>query len=210
MLIDPAGLSTRDVYRLMISVIVPRPIAWVSTVGAGGVANLAPFSFYGGIGSDPPMVSVAIGTRRGEPKDTTRNVRDSGEFVVNVVPEALAEPMVRTSADEPPQVDEFERCGLTPAPCDVVAAPRVGEAPVAMECRLERLIELGRGPTMLVIGEIVRFHIRDALLVGGEVDVARLRPLARLGGRLYAGLGPVREIARPGREPRTGGERPPR
>ncbi|MGD8394607.1 MAG: flavin reductase family protein [Candidatus Eiseniibacteriota bacterium] len=192
-------MSPRDVYRLMISVIVPRPIAWVSTLGADGVANLAPFSYYGGIGSEPPMLSVAIGSRRGEFKDTARNLRASGEFVVNVVSEALAGRMVATSADEPPGVDEFERYGLTPAPCDAVSASRVAEAPVAMECRVERLIELGRGPTTLAIGEIVRFHVRDALLSAGAVDPERLRPLARLGGDLYASLGALRAIARPRR-----------
>jgi flavin reductase (DIM6/NTAB) family NADH-FMN oxidoreductase RutF len=204
MKIDPQALSRRDAYWLMISSIVPRPIAWVSTVSADGLANLAPFSYFMGVASDPPTLAIAIGRRAGALKDTARNIRETGEFVVNVVNQPLAEVMVRTSADVAPEVDEFEACGLTKLAADHVRPPRVAESPVAMECRLTHLLEVGAGRTQLVIGEVVCFHVDDALWSGRHVDVERLAPLGRLGGALYAPITVTREMQRPAVDPATG------
>jgi len=195
--IDPRELKGSAAYSLFISTLVPRPIAWVSTLSPAGQPNLAPFSFFMGVTSDPPTLAVAIGRRRGQQKDTTRNLVARGEFVVNVVTEATAQAMVFTSGDFPPEVNEFKAAGLTALPSVVVAPPRVGESPLHMECRVERLIDLGRSATTLAIGEVVRFHIADHLWSGTDVEVEKLRPLGRLGRALYTPLGSIWEIPRP-------------
>ena len=194
MRIDPAQTSPRDVYRVMIRAIVPRPIAWVSTRSPDGVNNLAPFSFFTGVTSVPPSIVFAPGRRAddGARKDTLCNVEATGEFVVNVVPRRLAEAMNESAVDYPPEVDEFAAAGLTPVPGEVVTAPRVAESPVQMECRLMRVVPVGpRGPGggALVVGEIVMIHVDDAVVRDGRVDAGLLDPLARLGGMEYASLG---------------------
>ncbi len=188
MILDPQTLSSSAVYRFLIGVVVPRPIAFVSTIGSHG-ANVAPFSYFMPIGSRPPLLGVSIGLRDGEIKDTLANIRETGDFVINVVTEALAERMVRASGDWPKDVDEFEMAGLTRGPSELVRSPRVTESPVNLECRLFR--EVALGDAALVVGELVWAHVDDALLVDGRVDVEKLRPIGRLGGDGYA---PVREI----------------
>ncbi len=195
MILDPRTAPAADVYRFMISVIVPRPIAFVSTVGTNGRFNVSPFSYFNAISSEPPLVGIAISRREGEPKDTLRNIRAIGDFVVNVVDEPLTERMVRTSGEWPADVDEFGITGLTPQPSDLVKAPRVAESPVSLECRLFREIELGN--SVFVVGEVVRGHVRDDVLTDGRVDPAKLRPVGRLGGDAYAPLREVVRIARP-------------
>lgn len=195
MKIDPARLARREVYRFMIDAILPRPIAFVSTRGADGRFNVAPFSFFNAITSEPPLVSIAINQRRGEPKDTLRHIQDTGEFVVNIVPEALLRQMVKASGDWPADESEFDVTGLTPVPAEVVRAPRVAESPVHMECRLHRLIEFGT--TTLVIGEIVLAHADERVLTDGRVDAEKLRPVGRLGGDGYAIVREVIHEARP-------------
>ncbi len=205
MILDPAALPAGDVYRFMIGVIVPRPIAFVSTVGPLGF-NLAPFSYFAPLTSTPPLLGISLNHRAGEPKDTLANLRASGDFVVNVVNEPLAERMVRTSGDWPADQDEFAVSGLTPIASDLVRAPRVAESPVQLECRLYREVPLG--DTVFVIGEMVRAHVDDAVLTGGRVDPLKLRPLGRLGGDGYMTLGEVLQLARPrvarGAKPATG------
>lgn len=188
MILDPQTLSSSAVYRFLIGVVVPRPIAFVSTIGSHG-ANVAPFSYFMPIGSRPPLLGVSIGLRDGEIKDTLANIRETGDFVINVVTEALAERMVRASGDWPKDVDEFEIAGFTRGPSERVRSPRVAESPVNLECRLFR--EVALGDAALVVGELVWAHVDDALLVDGRVDVERLRPIGRLGGDGYA---PVRDI----------------
>lgn len=190
MLIDPVETSSSDVYRLMIRAIVPRPIAWVSTTSAEGILNLAPFSFFTAIASNPPTLCFAPGRRTadGGKKDTLRNVEETGEFVVNVVTEALAEKMNRTATDFPFGVSEFSEVGLTPAPSQQLRVPRVAESPVSFECRRRDIIHVGRdgvGGAALVIGEIVMIHVDDAVLNEGKVDPDRLAAVGRMGGMEY-------------------------
>jgi flavin reductase (DIM6/NTAB) family NADH-FMN oxidoreductase RutF len=185
MTVDPSGLDTPAVYKLMIGSVVPRPIAWVSTASRAGVPNLAPFSFFTVASCEPPMVAVTF-VRRGHldsspPKDTLANIEASGEYVVNVVPVALGEAMAKSGLVYPPDVDEFEVAGLTPVDADLVSAPRVFEAPISMECRVETMLR--PGSDMIVIGRVLRFHFRNGILQeNGRIDIAELNPLARLAG----------------------------
>jgi flavin reductase (DIM6/NTAB) family NADH-FMN oxidoreductase RutF len=196
--IDPAAMPSRDAYRLLTSVVVPRPIAWVASLGADGTRNLAPFSFFNAVGNTPLTIMVSVGSRGGGPKDTLRNARETGEFVVNIVDEPIARQMNLTSGEYDYGVDEFERSGLTPAPSLAVRPPRVAEAAVALEARLSQVVPVaGTGYTM-ILGHVVYFHLRDGLLrPSGLVDAERLRPLARLGGDEYATIGGVFELTRP-------------
>ena len=182
MILDPQEMEPRDVYKFLIGSVVPRPIAWTSTVSRDGVRNLAPFSFFTVASRNPPMLCISVGPRpEGTTKDTLSNVEETGEFVVNIVSLPLSNTMHESSKNHPPEADEFEKAGLTGEPCEVVAAPRVGEAGVSMECVLDRVLLLGTDH--LVIGRVVRFHVRDDLYgENGRVDVARLNPLGRLAG----------------------------
>ena len=184
MIIDPEDLSAHQTYKLLIGSVVPRPIAWVSSVSADGVTNLAPFSFFTVVSRRPPMLSVTIEPRsEGLPKDTLANIRETGQYVINVVSLPLANAMHESSKDHPSEVDEVELVGLTPAPSEVVKVPRVEEARVSMECVLERILPLGSCGDNLVIGRMVRYHIRDDLLhENGRIDVVGLEPLGRLAG----------------------------
>lgn len=183
MIIDPDTLDPQSCYKLLIGSVVPRPIAWTSTVSGEGVRNLAPFSFFTVASRQPPMLCISVGPRpdEGLDKDTLSNVEETGEFVVNIVSLSLSNTMFESSKNHPPEADEFEKAGLTPAPCEVVGAPRVEEAGVSMECVLDRVLPLGTDH--LVIGRMVRFHVRDELYgENGRIDVASLDPLGRLAG----------------------------
>ena len=147
--LDPATLAQRDLYKLMIGCIVPRPVAWVSSQSSNGINNLAPFSFFNGIGANPPAVSIAIthtGDRPTGRKDTLSNILDLGEFVVNVVNESGAAAMNETATNYPADVDEFAAAGLTPTPGQTVRPPRVAESPVSFECSLHTTVPVGEGP----------------------------------------------------------------
>lgn len=196
--VDPAGLDPVQLYRLMISVVVPRPIAWVSTVSEDGVRNAAPFSYFQALSSRPPMVMIAVGKRRGGAfKDTRANIEATGEFVVNIVSEPSGAAMVKTSVGYEPDEDEFERVGLEAAPSERVAPPRIAASAVSLECKLDRVLEVGTSG--VCIGEVLLFHVRDDVLSeDGTVDPVRLRPLGRLGGSNYAPLREVTEITQEG------------
>ncbi|HLE96757.1 MAG TPA: flavin reductase family protein, partial [Candidatus Thermoplasmatota archaeon] len=191
MLVEPDGLDAKALYRLMISIVVPRPIAWTSTISADGVLNAAPFSYFQALSSKPPTVMISVGRRRGgAAKDTRSNIEATREFVVNLVSEGSGVRMVRTSVDYPPEVSEFAEAGLTPVPSTKVRPPRIGESAVSLECRLDRVLDVGTSG--VCIGEVLAIHIRDDVLAAdGTVDPWKLRPLARLGGTSYA---PLREI----------------
>ncbi len=192
---NPEEHTPGDFYRFMISVIVPRPIAFISTVGASGALNVAPFSYFCAITNRPPLVGISINSRRGQPKDTLRNIRQTGEFVINIVDEPLATRMVQTSGEWPEDVDEFQLTGLTPAPSERVKPPRVAESPVNLECRLYREIELG--DTTFVVGEILRGHVADSVVTDGKVDTLKLRVVGRLGGDGYIVVDDVLHLPRP-------------
>jgi len=195
--VDPRTLSSTAVYKLLISSVVPRPIAWVSSVDADGVANLAPFSYFMAITDDPPTIAFSCSPRAGNRKDTLRNVEATGEFVVNVVDDDRAEQMNLSSGDYPPELDEFALTKLTPAPSVVVKAPRVAEAPISMECKVVRILPVGRAH--LTLGEIVQWHVRDDVYdaATGRLDMHRLRPVGRLTGNLYSHIHDIFEMKRP-------------
>ncbi len=194
MFLDVASGQTdwRDVYKLCIGFINPRPIALVSTIDAAGVANLAPFSFYNMVSGRPPVLMVCPSTRRDKTqKDTWRNIEESGEFVVAVVTESIAEPMVRCAADLPPGQSEFAFSGLTPQPARVVRAPLVRESPVNIECRLRQIVRFSTEPGAgcVIFGDIVALHVADWILgPDGAVDPHRLRTVGRLGGKWYCNV----------------------
>jgi flavin reductase (DIM6/NTAB) family NADH-FMN oxidoreductase RutF len=196
--IDPAAISSDDAYRWMTSTILPRPIAWTSTLNEDGSANLAPFSFFTGVSSDPPTCLICVSRHGGlRKKDTWLNIERTGEYVIHVVTDALAQQMNATSRPFPHGVDEIVEAGLTKVPSEIVAPPRIAEAPVAMECRLERIVEVGRAGTAIVIGQILLWHVRDDLLVGGRVDPGRLDAIGRLGGAGYTRTRDRFEMVRP-------------
>ena len=175
-----------DRYKLLIGLVVPRPIGWVGTVDENGVRNLAPYSFFNVVAGTPPTVLFSPGRRNGEPKDTLHNVVAAGEFTINLVDEALAEAMNLTSGEYGPEVDEFELAGLTTVPGEVVRAPLVMASPANLECRVTRTVDLGDPPSNTVVfGNIERIHVRADLLDGTRVDPLGLRAVGRMAGAGY-------------------------
>lgn len=196
---DFARIAPAERYRLMASVIVPRPIAWITTQDAAGRRNAAPFSFFNMMGADPPIVAIGLMDRAdGSPKDTAANILETGEFVVNLVCEADAAAMNFTCIDAPPAFDEIAGAGLAVLPSTAVAPPRIASAPVAMECRLAHVQQIGA--TRVVLGEVVHFHIDDALVdpVRGRVDTPAMHLVGRVhGGGWYARLTDLFSLDRP-------------
>jgi flavin reductase (DIM6/NTAB) family NADH-FMN oxidoreductase RutF len=197
MQIRPDDLDRRNRYGLMISALVPRPIAWVSTLSPAGCRNLAPFSFFGGISSNPLLVGIAIGRRKGVKKDTLANLEALGEGVIHVATEELAEVMVLSSGDYPEEIDEFDLTGLRTAPSTLVRPERIPDAPVAMEFRVERILEVGDDPDGFVLARILLFHVREDLLEGGRIRPDRLHAIGRLGGHGYCRTRDIFEMPRP-------------
>lgn len=198
--LDPESLPLPERYGLMISVIEPRPIAWVSTQDSQGRLNLAPFSFFTGITAKPMSVCFApVCNREGKKKDTLLNVEETGQFVVNVVTETLAERMNQTSADYPRGVSEFEKAGLTPEPSLKVKPPRVKESPVSLECELIKIVTVSEGPLggSLVLGRVVHARLHDAIWKDGRIHHRDLKAVGRLEGSWYARTGDDFEMPRP-------------
>ncbi|MFC2015293.1 flavin reductase family protein [Chloroflexota bacterium] len=182
---NPANLEQQNLSHLLTDIVVPRPIAWISTVNNKGVSNLAPFSAYSMVGAKPMVVCfTASTTRNGQKKDTLLNVELTKEFVISVVTEDLAEAMNKTSAPYPEDISEYEEVGLTPIKADVVKVPMVGESPVNMECRVLQILEFGQSPTLssLVIGEVLLVHIADELYDKQTGRILGLKAVGRLGG----------------------------
>jgi flavin reductase (DIM6/NTAB) family NADH-FMN oxidoreductase RutF len=199
--LDPAQIAPSDIYKLMIGMIVPRPIAFVSTVDAAGIRNLAPFSYFTACSSNPPVVCFCTSVRS-EPrpyKDTLNNVEATGEFVVNIVSEEFAGQMNLTSADVPPEVDEFELSGLTPLASDLVKPPRVAESKVQMECRLHQIVRVSDQPGggILILGEVLRFHVLESIIDGYKIDPGELKAIGRMGGPNYCRTRDRFEMQRP-------------
>ncbi|RIK72771.1 flavin reductase family protein [candidate division KSB1 bacterium] len=194
----PGDLPPREASRLLLSIVAPRPIAWVSSMGADGSLNLAPFSFFTAVAANPPTVMVAVGARKGRPKDTLRNVQETGEFVIHIVDETLAEAMNLTSGEWEYGVNEFELAALETIPSIEVKPPRVAAAPVALEAKLAQIVPVEGTTSTLILGRIVRYHLRaDLLRSDGLIDATLLQPITRLGGAEYATIGRVFEMSRP-------------
>ncbi len=172
-------------YRLVLGLIVPRPVGWISTVSPEGVYNLAPFSFFNAVNDAPPVLMVSISDRDdGSPKDTVRNILATKEFVVNVVSEDLLREMILTGEELPPEVDEFRKAGLEPRESRLVKAPKVASAKASFECRLlehRRIYD-----THLILGEALLIEVEEGVAdPEGRIDYERLRPIGRLSGDLY-------------------------
>jgi flavin reductase (DIM6/NTAB) family NADH-FMN oxidoreductase RutF len=183
MIIDAADLDPVSSYKLLIGCIIPRAIGWVSTLSERGIANLAPISFFTAVGRKPPMVSLSLQPRSDglTLKDTFVNIRDTGEFVTNLVTLPQAHEMHRSAFEFAPEIDEFEAIGLEKEACEVVRAPRVKGAPIALECKVERIIPIGTMGDHVVFGEVVRFHVRDDLYLDrGRIDTGALAAVGRL------------------------------
>ncbi|MCM0606613.1 MAG: flavin reductase family protein [Xanthomonadaceae bacterium] len=187
--IEISKLNITEIYRLMISAIVPRPIAWVSTIDGTGQTNLAPFSYFNAVSSTPPSLLFCV-TRKpdGSKKDTELNILETREFVVNSSNEWNLEMVNESSAPYPHGVSEFAKVGATPAASSLVKPPRVLQAGVSMECKLLDTLQVGQGnlgSSLIIVGQIVAMHVRDDLLINGEIDFEKYKPLSRLGGQLY-------------------------
>jgi flavin reductase (DIM6/NTAB) family NADH-FMN oxidoreductase RutF len=195
---DPASQSPMACYKLLIGSVVPRPIAFVSTISREGATNLAPFSFFNAICAEPPSICFSV-SNRVPLKDTIVNIRATGEFVLNIVSEAIAEQMNLCSGDYPAGVSEFSMSGLTPEASDVVKPPCVRESPMNMECKLIQIVDVGtrHGGASLVIGEVVRFHFDPAIADNFRVDPAKLRAIGRMGGNEYTRTRDRFEMIRP-------------
>jgi len=200
MVIDPADLERREVYKLLIGSVVPRPIAWVSTVNIEGRPNLAPFSYFNIACAHPPTLLFCPNRRPdGSKKDTLLNVEATGEFVIHIVDESNVEAMNLSSGEYPSHANEFEIAGRTPVPSTVVRPPRVAEAPIAFECRLFQIVPLGDEASggEVVIGRVLLIHVRDDVRPDSYIDLAALRPVARLAGDGYARVTDTFDLARP-------------
>ena len=200
MIINPKDHDYASIYKLMIGSIVPRPIALVSTVSADGIRNLAPFSFFNGVSSNPPIVLFSTVIRKdGSQKDTLNNIEATKEFVVNIVSEDFAGKMNITSEEFPPDVDEFVQSGLTPTAGDLVKAPRVKESRISMECRLVTIVRFGEGPGggCTIFGEVVCFHVADELFNNFRIDPDKLNAIGRMGGPTYTRTKDRFDLVRP-------------
>lgn len=191
---DPSSGTEKETYFQLTSIVVPRPIAWISTVAADGAFNLAPFSFTTFLSGRPPILGfVALGE-----KDSLRNARETGDFVYNIGNRELLERLLQTSAELHREESEFEWTGLTPIPSEAVKSPRVAEAPISMECTLLDVIRFGEGH--LVAGEVVRIHVAERLFTGDRIDPEKLQPVSRLSGKDHAALGEIIKLTRPSRQ----------
>ena len=201
MIFDPNKIPFQETHKLMIGSIVPRPIAFVSTQSKNGKNNVAPFSYFNGVCSKPPTIMFAPARRGwdGEEKDTLINIRDTEEFVVNIVSESFAEKMVMCATDFDSDVDEFEISGLNTADSQKINPPRVEEAKISFECKLNQIVEIGDGSAgsgFVVIGTIVLFHIDDDIYDNGRILLNQLEPLGRIAGNWYTRITDTLKIVR--------------
>jgi len=198
--IDPTSISERENYKFLIGSIIPRPIAFVTTLSEEGVLNGAPFSYFNIVSSNPPMISLSIQRTEGRQKDTARNITSLKEFVVHIVDEQNVEKINKTAATLPPNQSEIELAGLTSVESIGISVPGVKEAKVRMECVLEQSLELGgvNSPGCdFIIGKVVQYHIEDDIYENGRIDPRELAAVSRLAGANYAKIGETFEIERP-------------
>jgi flavin reductase (DIM6/NTAB) family NADH-FMN oxidoreductase RutF len=191
MRIDPAYLDAETAYRLITGVVVPRPIAWVTSLSATGVLNLAPFSAFTFVSPKPPMLAISVGRKGGIYKDTAQNILNNEEYVVHIADSSLMTAVHESSTEHPPDVSEVEELRLSTLPGERIKVPRLAAAPVAMECRFRQCLEFGETRSRLIVGEVLVFHIRDGLLNNGKIETEALDPIARIGGPRYAKLGEI-------------------
>ncbi|MCX6060162.1 MAG: flavin reductase family protein [Chloroflexi bacterium] len=200
--IDPTTISYKSVYKIITGSILPRPIGWISSIDSSGRPNLAPFSFFNAVCSNPPTVLFCASIRGsdGKTKDTLNNVRATNEFVVNIVTEELLQAMNASSIEAPPDFDEFNYAGLTLAPSVMIKPPRVKESPIHYECRVKQIIDISDQPggASIVIGSIVHIHVDDGVMFGEDkIDLTALKPIGRLMGSGYCRVTDIIEIERP-------------
>jgi flavin reductase (DIM6/NTAB) family NADH-FMN oxidoreductase RutF len=199
-IIEPDSAGFPNVYKVMVGSIVPRPIAFVSTVSPDGIYNLSPFSFFTAASMNPPVVCFCpLRKADGHQKDTLNNIERAGDFVVNIVSEEFIAQVNMTSAEFPSEVDEFKVSGLTPVPSDLVKSPRVKESHVSMECRLFRIFEISNKPSggSIVTGEIVRLHVDDAYIDDYRIDPGKLKAVGRMAGATYVRTADRFDLLRP-------------
>ena len=193
--IDAKDLKAEECYRLLTGLVVPRPIAWVTTLSYEGVVNLAPFSHFTFVSPKPPMLAISVGQKAGVYKDTARNIMAGEEFVVHIADRPLVSAVHESAVEYPPDVSEVSVLGLETVPSRFVRPPRLSIAPVAMECRLRHCIEFGETRSRLLVGEVLTFHLRDGLLANGKIDTRKLDPICRLAGPNYGTLGEIVTMA---------------
>jgi len=191
MRIDPAYLDAETAYRLITGVVVPRPIAWVTTLSNSGVVNLAPFSAFTFVSPKPPMLAISVGRKGGIYKDTAQNILNNEEYVVHIADSSLMSAVHESSTEHPPDVSEVEELRLSTLPGERIKVPRLAAAPIAMECRFRQCLEFGETRSRLIVGEVLVFHIRDGLLNNGKIETEALDPIARIAGPRYAKLGEI-------------------
>jgi flavin reductase (DIM6/NTAB) family NADH-FMN oxidoreductase RutF len=191
MQIDPSALDAEKAYRLITGIVVPRPIAWVTSKSSGGTLNLAPFSAFTFVSPKPPMLAISVGRKAGVYKDTAHNILNNEEYVVHIADSSLMMAVHESSTEYPPDVSEVEQLGLATVPGERIRVPRLAAAPIAMECRFRQCLEFGETRSRLIVGEVLVFHIRDDLMQNGKIETEALDPIARIAGPRYARLGEI-------------------
>lgn len=199
--VDPDQLSERENYKFLTGSIIPRPVAFVTTLSETGVLNAAPFSYFNIVSSNPPMISISIQRQQGSMKDTARNAEAQSAFVVHISDESYVEELNATAQPLPPEESEISLTNLSAVNSEKIRVPGIQEAKIRMECMLEQKITLGEtkeGPSCdLLIGRVVQYHIREELYENGRIDAKELAPISRLAGNFYAKLGDIFELKRP-------------
>ncbi len=196
-MIEPSALTPRELYHLLISCVVPRPIALVTSVSPAGIINAAPFSFFNAVSANPPILMISVGRKKGLMKDTAANILATKEYVIHIVDEHSAEKMNITSASLSPDESEIIEAGFSVTPGTNVRVPRITESPISLECKLLHHLEVGNITSDLLLGEVVAFHIKEGLLKEGAVDAKMLLAIGRMGGSGYCRTRDLYEMERP-------------
>jgi flavin reductase (DIM6/NTAB) family NADH-FMN oxidoreductase RutF len=192
--VDLSALNRAQRYKLLTGAVIPRPIAFVTTLGPDGIVNAAPFSQFVILAVDPGLLGVSVGPRDGGRKDTLVNIEASREFVINMVPEGWEQAVQRASMDHPPEISEVKLLGLETMPSLQVKPPRLAGSKIQFECRLEQILLFGDAPNSLVVGKVVAMHIRFGLATDCKIDPKAYSPVARIGGRNYVRFGDILEV----------------
>ncbi|MBM7332767.1 MAG: flavin reductase family protein [Alcanivorax sp.] len=194
MQIDTDSLSPQECYRLISGIVVPRPIAWITTRSPEGVVNLAPFSCFTFVSNSPLMVGINIGRKAGREKDTARNIRALDQFVVNIADWTMVEDVHASAVEYEAHESEVESLGLTVLPSVTVAPPRLQKAPISLECQLHSVTGYGDTGAEFFVGRVTRIHVSDRLYEDGRIDTRALQPVCRIAGANYATLGEIRQL----------------